>query len=183
METELKKLIDRCKANDHKAFEVIYRNYYRSLLGVALRYSSHRAEAEDVLQDAYIKIFQSISSYRESGSFEGWMKRIVHNTAINNFRGKLKFDLYIDVSEQEDKLSDNSFDAMFEACDVKDTLTLLKSLPEGYRMVINLYFIDGYSHKEIAALLNISTGTSKSQLFKAKSYLKKLIEIQNEKIS
>jgi len=180
MEAELKKLIDRCKANDHKAFEIIYRNYYRSLLGVALRYSSHRAEAEDVLQDAYIKIFQSIRSYRGTGSFEGWMKRIVHNTAINTFRGKLKFDLYIDTTETGNNVSDEDFNSIFEMFDEKDAIALLNKMPEGYRLAINLYFIDGYSHKEIAEILDITVGTSKSQLFKARNYLKNLIEMYNQ---
>jgi RNA polymerase sigma factor (sigma-70 family) len=161
-------ILKGCKAGDHKAFEELYKTWYRVLLGVAMRYARNRQEAEDILQDAFIKVFHSIGSYRGEGSFEGWLKRVVRNTAINHYRSRIKFDLYIDFAGQEESLNDGS--------DTKDVISLLNKLPEGYRMVINLYFIDGCTHKEIAELLNISTGTSKSQLFKAKQYLKELLE-------
>ena len=179
-EIELNKLVERCKANDHKAFEVVYKKYYRVLLGIAMRYTSNLHEAEDVLQDAFIKIFHSIAAYNASGSFEGWIKRIVQNTAINSYRRNLKYDLYIDVSDQEDKLEDDSFTSVFDAFEMKEVVALLNSMPEGYRLAINLYFIDGYSHKEIAGMLEITEGTSKSQLFKAKNYLKNLIELHHK---
>lgn len=178
-DTELNKLIERCKANDHKAFEVIYKKYYRVLLGIAMRYTANLHEAEDVLQDAFIKIFHSIGSYNSSGSFEGWIKRIVQNTAINSYRRNLKYDLYIDVSDQEDKLEDDSFISVFDAFETKEVIGLLNGMPEGYRLAINLYFIDGYSHKEIAEMLGVTEGTSKSQLFKAKNHLKHLIEVHH----
>jgi RNA polymerase sigma factor (sigma-70 family) len=182
MSIELESIIDRCKANDHKAFEVIYKTYYRALLGVAMRYTGNLAEAEDVLQDSFIKVFHSIGSYQKKGSFEGWLKRIVQNTAINTYRNKLKFEIYVDVSERED-IEDESLSSVFESFDEKDLIGLLNHMPEGYRLAINLYFIDGCSHKEIAAMMNISVGTSKSQLFKARNYLKNLVEMHNrEKI-
>jgi RNA polymerase sigma factor (sigma-70 family) len=183
MQTELEGLIEQCKANNHKAFEVVYKKYYRVLFGIALRYAGNRTEAEDILQDSFIKIFNSVDSYKGRGSFEGWMKRIVQNTAINNYRSNLKFELHIEVSDIENRMVDDSFNSLFETFDEKNLLALLNTLPQGYRLVLNLYFIDGYSHKEIAEMLNISIGTSKSQLFKAKNYLKGLIETQNnEKI-
>jgi RNA polymerase sigma factor (sigma-70 family) len=183
MEIDLDRLVERCKANDHKAFEVLYKRYYRVLLGIALRYAGNLSEAEDVLQDSFIKVFHSIGSYSGKGSFEGWLKRIVQNTAINSYRSRIKFDLYVDLSDQEDKISDDGLSAVFEKLNTKDAIGLLNSMPEGYRLVINLYFIDGYSHKEIAEMLNITPGTSKSQLFKAKNYLRNLVETTNhEKI-
>src|SRR5437870_3056052 len=98
MDTGLTEIINQCKANNHKAFEVVYKKFYRNLLGIALRYAGNRPEAEDILQESFIKIFHSIGSYKAEGSFEGWMKRIVQNTAINSYRSKIKkFDLYIDV--------------------------------------------------------------------------------------
>jgi RNA polymerase sigma factor (sigma-70 family) len=180
MDSELQKIIDKCKDNDHKAFEVVYKKFYRILLGVAMRYTANYAEAEDILQDSYIKIFHSIHSFAYKGSFEGWMKRIVQNTAINSCRSKLKFELYIELSEQEEKLSDTGFETVLGRLEVKDIVTLLNGMPEGYRLAINLYFIDGYTHREIAAMLNISEGTSKSQLFRAKNYLKNLLETQDK---
>jgi RNA polymerase sigma factor (sigma-70 family) len=176
MKTELEHIISGCKAGDHSAFETLYKTYYRLLLGVALRYTRTRPEAEDILQDAFIKIFQSVSSYKNTGSFEGWMRRVVQNTAINYYRSSMRFHLYVDVSEKEDSLNDDSMEAILSALDAKDILTILNRMPEGYRMVINLFYIDGYSHREISEMLNISQGTSKSQLFKAKQYLKELLE-------
>jgi len=181
MESELKDIIERCKGNDHKAFEIVYKKYYRVLLGIALRYTGRVTEAEDVLQDSFIKIFRSINSYDYKGSFEGWIKRIVQNTAINSYKSNLKFNLYIDLSEREEKLSDDSMDSNLGSMETKEILVILNALPEGYRLVINLYFIDGYSHKEIAEMLKVSVGTSKSQLFKAKNYLRNLIEINSQK--
>lgn len=178
-DTELNKLVERCKANDHKAFEIVYKKYYRVLLGIALRYTSNLHEAKDVLQDAFIKIFHSVGSFNASGSFEGWIKRIVQNTAINSYRRNLKYDLYIDLSDEENDIEDDSLSSVFDAFEAKEIITLLNQMPEGYRLSINLYFIDGCSHKEIATMLDITEGTSKSQLFKAKNYLKNLIELHN----
>lgn len=155
------------------AFEQLYKTYYRVLLGIALRYSRGREEAEDILQDAFIKIFNNLDSFSGSGSFEGWMKRIVQNTAINHYRGTMKFDLHITIDAYHEVAEETFSD--FEWMDAKQILALLNKLPEGYRMIINLYYIDGYKHREIAELLGISEGASKSQLFKAKAYLKKLI--------
>lgn len=177
MPTEEEKIVAGCKANDHKAFEIVYKKYYRTLLGISLRYSSNSAEAEDILQDAFIKIFNSIQSFEMKGSFEGWMKRIVQNTAINQYRKNLRFGLYV---AEEDAAGDDGLDALLDNFETKDVLLLLNKLPEGYRIIINLYCIDGYSHKEIAEMLNISTGTSKSQLFKARNQLKQLIESHNK---
>ena len=150
------------------------------LYGIAMRYSKSQAEAEDILQDSFIKVFNSIGAYQLGGSFEGWLKRIVQNTAINSYRSQLKFNLYVDVSEQELLLSDESPEAIFESLEAKEIILLLNRMPEGYRLILNLYCIDGYSHKEIAQMMNISEGTSKSQLFKAKKYLKSLLETQSK---
>ena len=180
MEIELDRIVDQCKSNNHKAFEIVYKKYYRILLGVALRYSGNMQEAEDVLQDSFIKIFNSIKSYNNKGSFEGWMKRVVQNTAINNYRDRVKYDIYIDEFDKEDALTHESINTVFESFNENDIITLLNSMPEGYRLAINLYFIDGYSHSEISEMLKITIGTSKSQLYKAKNYLKNLIEINNQ---
>jgi RNA polymerase sigma factor (sigma-70 family) len=170
---ELNDILIGCKANDHASFEILFKSYYRILLGVALRYSRNREEAEDTLQDAFIKIFQNIESYRGLGSFEGWMKKIVQFTAINNYKSDQKTHLHVEISETE--LSDKSFESFFCDFEPGEIIVLLQQLPEGYRMAINLYFIDGYSHKEIGSMLDISIGTSKSQLFKAKNYLKHIL--------
>lgn len=173
-------LIKRCKALEPVGFELLYKTYYRVLYGIAMRYSKSAAEAEDILQDSFIKVFNSIQHYRGEGSFEGWLKRIVQNTAINSYRSQLKFSLYVDVSDQELLQSDDSPEAMFESLEAREIIILFNRMPEGYRLILNLYCIDGYSHKEIAEMLGISEGTSKSQLFKAKKYLKSLMETQSK---
>lgn len=178
--TDPSELIKRCKAKEPAGFELLYKTYYRVLYGIALRYAKSAEEAEDVLQDSFIKVFNSIQSYQGEGSFDGWLKRIVQYTAINSYRSQLKFSLYIDVSDQELLLSDDSPEAIFESLEAKEIITLLNKLPEGYRLILNLYSIDGYSHKEIAQMMNINEGTSKSQLFKAKKYLKSLLETHSK---
>jgi RNA polymerase sigma factor (sigma-70 family) len=171
----LEDILAGCRNNDHRSFEILFKRYYRVLLGIAMRYCRNREEAEDVLQDAFIKIFQSIRSYNGSGSFEGWMKRIVQFTAINSYKNNLKANLHVEISETEEALSDKSIESFFCEFEAPEIIALLQQLPEGYRMAINLYFIDGYSHKEIAEMMGTTTGTSKSQLFKAKNYLKHLL--------
>ena len=175
---ELVTLIDNCKKKDNKAYEILYKKYYRVLYSIALRYARTSFEAEDILQDSFVKIFKSISSYQMEGSFEGWLKRIVQNTAINSYKSNLKFNNNINVADEGQEVMDDNFTAIFETFETKDVLTLLNNLPDGYRIIINFYCIEGYTHKEIAEMLNISIGTSKSQLFKAKEYLKKVIEKQ-----
>jgi len=176
--TELEQIIKDCKANKPGAYEFLYKKYYRILYGIALRYCRTTFEAEDILQEAFIKIFNNIQSYNNQGSFEGWIKRIVQYTAINHYRSNLKFNQNSDFANEEYDIQDGSFDALFDALETKEIIILLNKMPEGYRMIINLYCIDGYTHKEISEILNISVGTSKSQLFKAKDYLKREVESQ-----
>lgn len=178
--TDTLELIKRCKAGESGGFEQLYKTYYRVLYGIALRYSNSTAEAQDILQDSFIKVFNSIGHYQGDGSFEGWLKRIVQNTAINSYRSRLKFELYVDISGQELLQSDDGPAALFESLEAREIVQLLNRMPEGYRLILNLYCIDGYSHKEIAQMLTISEGTSKSQLFKAKNHLKSLIENQSK---
>lgn len=172
---ELDEILAGCRANEHRSFERLFKRYYRVLLGIALRYCRNREEAEDTLQDAFIRIFQNIHSYKGDGSFDGWMKRIVQFTAINHYKSNLKANLHVEISETEEALSDKSVESFFCEFETTEIITLLQQLPEGYRMAINLYFIDGYSHKEIAEMMGSSVSTSKSQLYKAKNYLRHLL--------
>jgi RNA polymerase sigma factor (sigma-70 family) len=174
MEDELGHIITGCKAGDHKSYEALYKRFYRLLLGVACRYTRSTEEAEDILQDAFIKVFHNIGSFSGKGSFEGWIRRIVQNTAINYYRSRLKFEKMSEGAETEsDGESDES---IIGGMDAKTIIALLNRMPEGYRLLINLYAIDGYTHAEIGEMLGISTGTSKSQLFKAKKYLRELLK-------
>lgn len=173
MDRDLEEIVSGCKAGSEKAYHVLFTRYYCVLLGVAMRYVKDRDEAKDILQESFIKIFKNISSYSERNSFEGWMKRIVQNTAINQYRRNLRFDNNAEaVLEKE---TDKEFENMISGLNAKSILALLHKLPDGYRTIINLYLIDGYSHPEIASMLGISAGTSKSQLFKARKFLKELL--------
>jgi RNA polymerase sigma factor (sigma-70 family) len=163
-------LIESCKNGDRLAFELLYRRYASSLYTCALRYVSNRHHAEDVLQEALIKVFQSIKTFQYEGNFEGWLKRIVIRTAINDYHKEKKHEAMLNVegvsywSQQDTEI--------LEQLSSEQIMVLIQQLPQGYRLVFNLYEIEGYSHQEIAEALNISESTSKSQLFKAKAKLK-----------
>ncbi len=137
-----------------------------------MRYTRNRMEAEDVLQMAYIKIFQKINEYRGNGSFEGWIRRVMVNTAIESYRKNLRSLHVVSLDEGYDQPAAN-FD--FSSLAMKDLLGLIQKLSDGYRIVFNMYIIEGYSHREIADVLGISEGTSKSQLSRARTILKEEI--------
>jgi len=142
-------------------------------MGICLRYAYTSFEAGDIFHDAFVKVFKYINSYKGQGSFEGWMRHIFVNTAINHFH-KNKKHYYHDDNSEYDHVPDLPEDALSKLA-VEELLKLINKLPEGYKMVFNLYVVEGYSHKEIADMLQVSEGTSKSQLSKAKALLKKYL--------
>jgi RNA polymerase sigma factor (sigma-70 family) len=164
-------IVQGCKAGSRKSQRLLYDRYSKKMLGVCLRYCQNREEAEDVLQDGFIKVFTNIDSFKEQGSFEGWIRRIMVNTAINNYQSNLKRYYHSDV-EEETGISSDQVDA-FNKLSAMDLLRIIQSLPEGYRMVFNMYAIEGYTHKEIGEMLGISENTSKSQLSRARVCLQK----------
>ncbi|MEP6949062.1 MAG: RNA polymerase sigma factor [Ginsengibacter sp.] len=163
-------LIQGCISGNRQMQEILYRQFSPKMYGVCLRYSGNVEDANDLLQEGFIKIFKNLVRFRGDGSFEGWMRRIFVNTSIEHFRKKVK--LY-NVSEvQENTIEDvelNVLDSMAE----KDIILLVNELAPGYKAVFNMHVIEGYSHKEIAEILGITEGTSKSQLARAKGVLKK----------
>lgn len=170
-------LIEGCKQKQHKAFKMLYKQYGPTLLAICYRYCKSRSEAEDVLQEGFIKIFKKIDSYKGKGSFEGWIKRIIVNTAINHFRSNLKHYYLYDLDD--DKIFIDEADDIFEfkiEIDKGFLIKCIQELPQGYKLVFNMYAIDGLAHSEIAKLLGISINTSKSQLFKARRQLKGKIQ-------
>ncbi len=167
----LQQLIEECKRHDAKAQESLYRQYSRVLFGICLKYSPNRAEAEDSLQDAFITIFNRIEQYQGKGSFEGWMKRITVNTVLQKYRKKKVFDI-----SNEGQLEDAEVEVETTQVPLDFLLKIIQELPDRYRLVFNLYVLDGYSHKEIAEMLEISDGTSKSNLARARMILKKKVE-------
>ncbi len=169
------KILERCQAGDEKAFAELYHRYAPKMLGVCFRYAKSREEAEDMLQEGFIRLFKNINSYQSRGSFEGWIRRIIVNTAINYYKTQIKynttenFDNHRELGELQEEpivVSDIS---------QKKLLEMISELPKGYNMVFNMYVLDGFTHKEIADILEISENTSKSQLAKARKLLQKKI--------
>lgn len=171
--SELIELIDRCKNNDRIAQRAIYELFSKKLFVVCLRYSSDYSEAEDMLQEGFIKIFHKIDKYNHSGSFGGWLSRLISNNCIDIIRKKP--NLYALTEAKESSLENYTLDAV-DSLIGEDLLKVIQSLPTGYRTIFNMYVIEGYPHKEIAEKLNISTGTSKSQLNRARKLLQKKLE-------
>ena len=174
------KLIQGCLDKDPKAQEAIYRLYAPIMYGVCLRYARNHMEAEDILQDGFIKVFMFLKDYRHEGSFGGWVHRTFINTAINYYRLKAKelADLSLDKLEFTASVDENIIDTI----STNELLGLIQELPEGYRMVFNLSIIEGYSHKEIASMLNIKESTSKSQLSRARGVLQnKILQLKTNR--
>ncbi len=169
-----RQLVDGCIANNPKAQRELYQRFASKMMGVAMRYANSPEEAQDVLQDAFIKVFERIKSFKKEGSLEGWIRRVVVNTALDSIRKHKKEKYNVALAEAEYLASDKDF--IIENMSANELLQLLRTIPQGYRTVFNLYAIEGYSHKEIAEQLNISENTSKSQFSRAKSFMRKLIE-------
>jgi RNA polymerase sigma factor (sigma-70 family) len=166
-------LVKRCKAGERKSQETLYKQFASKMLGVCLRYATDKMEAEDMLQNGFIRVFQKINDFRGEGSFEGWMRRIMVNCSIEYYRRNNKMMQLVDLDEAGMEASDNPLaTAKLEA---KDLVMLIQRLSPGYRIVFNLYAIEGYSHKEIAAIVGITEGASKSQLSRARSILREQV--------
>ncbi len=164
-------LINDCRNYDTKAQGQLYKLYASKLFSLCLKYSRSHAEAEDNLQDAFVTIFSKITQYNGKGSFEGWIKRIAINTALQRYRSVGVFDII-----NEDAIEDVTVDIEDDDISIDYLLQIIQGLPDRYRLVFNLYALDGYSHKEISNMLNISQGTSKSNLARARLILKEKIE-------
>ena len=150
----------------------LYDRFASKMLGVCMRYAKDRAEAEDMLQEGFIKVFKNIANFRDEGSFEGWIRRIMIFTAINLFnQRKRKFKESLD-NELYDIAID---DQVIEKIAAKEIVALVQQMPEGYRTIFNLYAIEGYTHREIGELMNIAEGTSKSQYSRAKQYMQQAL--------
>jgi RNA polymerase sigma factor (sigma-70 family) len=168
-------IIDGCVRHERKAQQLLYDKYSRFMLGVCLRYVGDKAEAEDILQDSFLKIFLNIKDYSGSGSFSGWLRKIAVNTAITHYHKNLKYRYHVDIEEYvSDETGVVSFEEDFYTSD--ELYRVLNELPAGYRMIFNLYAIEGYMHKEIAEILKIDTNTSKSQYSRAKAVIRGKLE-------
>ncbi len=172
--SEIKEIIKGCLAGNRRDQELLYRRHAAKLYAVCLQYSGNNEEARDILQEGFIKIFENLDSYKHEGSFEGWMRRITVNTALEKFRSRNNLYRVDDIDQvpEPDAEPDNQDYAGLEAADL---LGIIRELPPKYRMVFNLYAIEGYSHKEIGEMINISEGTSKSNLSRARGILQRRV--------
>jgi RNA polymerase sigma factor (sigma-70 family) len=167
----LNELIEKCKEEDIKAQGELYTLYANKLYSISLKYSRNVAEAQDNLQDAFLTIFKSIGQYKYKGSFEGWMKRITVNTVLQKYRKERYFEIVNDqlAEEAEAEIEEQNVSLDY-------LLKLIQELPDRYRLVFNLYVLDDYSHQEIADMIGITVGTSKSNLARARMILKNKLE-------
>lgn len=179
MDENLKILIQKCQDKNQGAQAELYKRFSANLFSVCLRYTDNYEDAKDCFQDGFIVIFNKISQFRFQGSFEGWMRRIMVNGCLEKYRNRNH--LYV-VNEEitMDESSNEVIEEEWEDYTYEQLLEIIRQLPDRYRQVFNLYAIENYSHQDIAEMLNISVGTSKSNLSRAKEKLKELLKKNNE---
>jgi RNA polymerase sigma-70 factor (ECF subfamily) len=174
---ELDALISKCKSGDEPSQRAVYERLKKKWLGISLRYVKDFDDAKDVFQEASLRIFTELPSLKEVKAFEGWACRIIVNTALNFLKQRQSYLFTLQQYAQENEFEWTSTDeALIRRMDGWELMNTINALPEGYRVVFNLYIIDGYKHAEIGEILGISESTSRSQLNKAKQYLKKVLE-------
>lgn len=172
--SEIKKLIDGCLEGNRRDQELLYRRHASKLYAVCLQYSGNDEEASDILQEGFIKIFENLDRYKYQGSFEGWMRRIIVNTALEKFRSRnnlYRVDDIDQITEPEAEPDNEDYAGL----GANDLLGIIRELPPKYRIIFNLFAIEGYSHKEISKMVNISEGTSKSNLSRARTILQRRV--------
>lgn len=179
-ETSDIQLVDGCVRNDRRFQELLYSRFCGKMNAICLGYSGNQNDADDILQEAFIKVFKNIRDFRFECPLEGWIRKIVVHTAIDNYRISVKHPTIVLINESIDFIDDTEFP---HPGDYSYFMDLISKLPDGYRLIFNLYVIEGYSHKEIAEKVGINEGTSKSQLSRAKKYLQHQLmqEIQSQK--
>lgn len=166
-------ILKGCINNSRFFQEVLYRKYAKKMYGICLSYAGERELAQDILQESFIKIFKNIREFKSEGSIEGWIRRIVYNTAIDHLRQKSRLQKYI--SENDEIIQETEEATGLENLQTQDILEQVAKLPDGARIVFNLFVLEGYTHKEIAQKLEITEGTSKSQFNRARKLLMGLL--------
>ena len=167
-------LLKKCIEGDPRAQRALFEKYAPKMLGVCLRYAKNTEQAEDVLQDGFIKVFTKLNDFKGGGSLEGWIRRIMVNTSLDQIRKNNKFQDNVAMDTVDYKIEGESI--ILEGLIEEDLMLLINSMPVGYKTVFNMFAIEGYSHKEISDQLNISENTSKSQYSRARAYLKMKLE-------
>lgn len=172
-------LVKGCVSKKPAAQKLLFEQFSRKMMGVCIRYADRREEAEDMLQNGFIRVFEKIETFKGTGSLEGWIRKIVVNESLTYLRKNKAMKLNIDIDGAEYMIPGNN--PIGEHTNEKDLLKVIQQLPIGFRTVFNMYAIEGYTHKEIAEQLGITEGTSKSQYSRAKTHLQNML--QSEKVS
>ena len=168
-------LVEGCIRAERTYQELLYRRYSSKMYGVCIGYAKDRADAKDILQDGFVKVFTNIHKYKGEGSFEGWIRRIIVNTAIDHYRRTTKEAMHMNAVDIEYAKDIQVEVSVLQQMCAKDIMNLVHQLPNGARLIFNLYVVEGYTHQEIAEKLNINQGTSKSQFARAKKLLQNLV--------
>ncbi|MFT3884340.1 MAG: sigma-70 family RNA polymerase sigma factor [Flavobacteriales bacterium] len=166
-------MVAGCLNGEPTAQEALYRTYARKMMSICMRYASGRDQAQDMLQDGFVKVFQKMDHYRGEGPLGGWIARTMVNTALDHLRRNKPYDHGVDLANAEHLHAEDEH--VLSSMSTDELMALIQALPPGYRTVFNLFAIEGYPHKEIGEMLGISENTSKSQFMKARAYLRKLL--------
>lgn len=176
-------IIEGCIACKRNSQNLLYKKYGSTMFGVCLRYAQTKVEAEDILQEGFLKVFENIASFRGEGSFEGWIKRIMINHALNHRRKSTRNPYLVNIEEinEIDIQQDGDEEREFHTVPTETMMGIIAAMPEGYKTVFNLFVFEDFSHKEIAEMLGISENTSKTQLLKSRRYLRNKLELLNKR--
>lgn len=174
----LKEIVRGCIKNNRQSQGELYKMFASKMYGVCMRYAGNSFDAQDLLQDGFVKVFDNLKSFKWDGSLEGWMKRIFVNLALDKYRSRIT-TLSVDEMNEGEDFTDKEATAL-DAMSEKEILALVRQLPDQYRLVFNLYVMDGHSHNEIAKILDIGVSTSRSNLARAKTILKEKIDYQSQ---
>lgn len=172
-------LVKACLKGDSRSQEALYKRYSPALYAICMRYAGNEDEAKDMLQDAFIKIFQNLGNFRFEGSFEGWLKRVTTFNCLDHYKKSASKMKMVDIEEVYDVHVEESVSHKIES---KQLYQALQKLPAGYRTVFNLFALEGFGHHEIAEMLGVSENTSKSQLFKARKMLQGMLQLKTQGI-
>jgi len=179
IEKELQQIIDGCIEQDRHSQELLYKKLYGFAMSICLRYVENRNEASDVLNEGFFKAFTNIDKYDKSWPFKTWLSKIMHNASIDYYRTNFKWTQLVGLEKSESKINDATIE---HKLDYEDLLSMIQRLPPAYRLVFNLYAVDGYSHEEIAEMTGISASTSRSNLHKARMKLQQMLSVQQSVI-
>ncbi len=169
-------LVTECIKGNAKAQRLLFDKFSQKMLGVCLRYTKSQDEAEDALQEGFVKAFSKLNDFSNQGSLEGWIRRIMVNTSLDAIRKNTKFIKDVPLDSVDYQVGNNDF--IVEGLNAEDLMKLINSMPEGYKVIFNMFAIEGYSHQEISTTLGISESTSKSQYMRAKGYLRNRLEVK-----